>query len=379
MKFTPIRFLVLVLLAAAGFAATAAPGRAATAETPTRTVTDAAGRSLTIPETVERVICSGPGALRLLTYLQAQRLAVAADDIEGRRSRFDARPYALANPGFRDLPVFGEFRGHDNPERIVSLSPAPQVILKAYGNMGHDPVELQEKTRIPVVILDYGDFGAKIENFYQALRIMAEVVGKKERAEAVIAYFEAARADLKKRAEGVPDGDRKRCYLGGVAQKGPHGFTSTEIGYPPLALLGAVNVADQAATPGMKATNTDVAKEKIVEWNPDILLLDLSTLQLGDEAGGLFELKTDPAYQTLDAVKKDEVYGVLPYNWYSINHDCLLADAYFLGALLYPERFADIVPAAKADEIFAFLVGKPVFARMNELFKGLAFARIPLK
>lgn len=48
----------------------------------TRVVTDALGRQVTIPAKVERVICSGSGCLRLLTYLQAQNLAVAVDELE---------------------------------------------------------------------------------------------------------------------------------------------------------------------------------------------------------------------------------------------------------------------------------------------------------
>ena len=111
-----------------------------------RTVTDAMGRSVTVPDTIERVICSGSGCLRLLSYLQGQHLAVAVDDIETRRNEFDARPYALANPHFKTMPVFGQFRGQDNPEVILTLEPQPQVIFKIFGGMGHDPNELQAKT-----------------------------------------------------------------------------------------------------------------------------------------------------------------------------------------------------------------------------------------
>lgn len=84
-------------------------------ETAMRVLRDATGRELNIPQRLERVICSGPGSLRLLTYLQAQRLAVAVDDMETRRTMFDARPYALANPWFKTLPTFGEFRGTTIP------------------------------------------------------------------------------------------------------------------------------------------------------------------------------------------------------------------------------------------------------------------------
>lgn len=348
------------------------PGTAAA-----RDILDAAGRRVAVPETVTRVICSGPGSLRLLTYLQAQDMAVAVDDIETRRSRFDARPYAIAHPRFKSLPTFGEFRGHDDPERILTLDPAPQVILKTYGSMGHDPVELQEKTGIPVVILDYGDLmGAGRAKLNQALRTMGAVVHRAERAETVIGFLDARIADLQRRSEGVT---ASPAYIGGVAFKGPHGFQSTEPGYPPFAFVGLPNVAARPGLKGRELAHADVAKEKIVAWDPERLFLDLATLQLGDDAGALHELRTDPAYRSLRAVRDGKVYGLLPYNWYSRNYGSILANAYFIGKLVNPAGFSDIEPARTADEIYTFLVGAPVYAQMSALFRGWAYDVVPVR
>lgn len=343
-----------------------------------REITDAMGRSVEVPDKVSRVICSGPGALRLLTYLQAQDMAVAVDDIETRRNRFDARPYALANPQFKKLPTFGEFRGHDNPELILTLSPEPQVILKTYGTMGHDPVELQEKTGIPVVVLEYGDLGRSRPKFFQALRIIGEVIGHGDRAETVIGFFEDRIADLKKRAQNSTAGKLPSAYIGGVASKGPHGYQSTEPAYPPFGFVGLRNVADTGSLSGKDLAHADVAKEKIVEWNPDLLFLDLSTKQLGQKASALFELRTDPAYRSLSAVAEGRVYGLLPYNWYSRNFGSILANAYFIGKLVHPETFKDIDPAKTADEIYTFLVAKPVFSEMSGLFGNMAYKPVPV-
>ncbi|UTF50607.1 iron ABC transporter substrate-binding protein [Desulfomicrobium sp. ZS1] len=343
------------------------------------TVTDALGRVHELPDDVSRVICSGSGCLRLLTYLQAQDLAVAVDDIESKRNRFDSRPYAMANPQFRTMPIFGQFRGQDNPELILTLDPQPQVIFKTYATMGHDPVELQNKTGIPVVVLDAGDLGGRRDRFYAALRLMGRIVGRTERAESLVAYFDAAIADLARRTRDIDESKRPTAYIGGVAYKGPHGFQSTEPTYPPFAFVQARNMAREEGGAGRDLSNTDVAKEKIVVWDPDHLFLDLSTLQMGEEAGGLHELRTDPAYATLSAVQEGRVYGVLPYNWYSQNFESILADAYFVGKILYPERFADIDPKAKADEIYSFVVGKPMFTEMNRTFSDLAFIRVPVR
>lgn len=346
---------------------------------PARTITDAMGRAVEVPDRVERVICSGSGCLRLLSYLQAQDLVVAVDDIEAKSNRFDSRPYALANPRFKSMPIFGQFRGQDNPELILTLDPQPQVIFKTYATMGHDPEELQAKTGLPVVVLDSGDLGARRGNFNAALRLMGDIVGKAGRAEALIAYFDAAVADLAARTTGIPAEKRPTAYLGGVAYKGPHGFQSTEPTYPPFAFVGARNLAHDQGGAGKDLSNTDVAKEQIVVWNPDYLFVDLSTLQMGEAVGGLHELRTDPAYATLSAVREGRVFGVLPYNWYAQNYESILANAYFIGKILYPDHFADIDPAAKADQIYTFVVGKPVFAAMNQTFADLAFTRLQVR
>jgi iron complex transport system substrate-binding protein len=343
------------------------------------TLTDATGRQVTLPPRVDRVICSGPGCLRLLTYLQAQDRIVAVDDMETRRPKFDARPYALANPQFKDYPMFGEFRGYDNPELIMTLDPGPQVILKTYPTMGHDPNELQVKTGIPVVVMEYGNLSKYRDHLYQALRIMGRVVDKQERAEAVCAFFERMIDDLNERSSDMLESQRKTCFIGGIAFKGPHGFQSTEPGYPPFVFVNARNVAYEPAMKGVAPEQSNVAKEKIVQWDPDVLFLDLSTLQMGHKAGGLYELQTDPAYRALTAVQQGEVYGVLPYNWYTKNFGSILADAYFVGKLLYPTRFSDVDPIKKADEIYTFLVGKPVFRDMDRAFGNLAFKRIPVQ
>ncbi|WP_319547804.1 iron ABC transporter substrate-binding protein [Desulfogranum marinum] len=345
-----------------------------------KAIEDSSGKTVQLPDSVDHVICSGSGCLRLLTYLQAQDKIVGVDSIETRKRKLDARPYALANPQFKKMPVFGEFRGYDNPERILTLAPQPQVIFKTYSSqMGYDPVELQQKTGIPVVVLNYGNFTHLRPELYKSLRIMGTVLGKENRSEQVISFFEETTTDLDKRTVNVPVDQRPTVYLGGVAFKGPHGFQSTEPAYPPFKFVHARNLAYDKAMSKKELSNSNIAKEKIVAWDPEYLFLDLSTLLLGDKAGGLYELKTDPAYLSLSSVKENRVFGLLPYNLYTKNYGSILANAYYIGKLLYPERFSDVDPDKKADEIYQFLVGKPVFSTMNGLFNNLVFKKVPLK
>ena len=212
-------------------------------DTDTVVVTDSVGRRVEVPEDPRHVICSGAGCLRLLVYLQAHNRVVAVDDMEKERPRFEARPYALANPRLKTYPLFGEFRGHDNPELILGLQPQPDVIFKTFAQMGYDPDELQDRTGIPVVVLEYGDLVGYRQDLYESVRLMGGILERNDRAEEVIRFIADTIEDLDSRTSGIPEEARPSCFIGGIAFKGPHGFQSTEPAYPPFIFTNAKNVA----------------------------------------------------------------------------------------------------------------------------------------
>ncbi len=108
-----------------------------------KNIVDSTGNTVSVPDQVSRIICSGPGALRLITYFNAQELVVAVDDMETARKQFDARPYAIANPGYKKLPVFGEFRGNVILKNSGACNTAPGY-FKTYATMGMTPLNCQE-------------------------------------------------------------------------------------------------------------------------------------------------------------------------------------------------------------------------------------------
>jgi len=77
-------------------------------------------------------------------------------------------------------------------------------------------------------------------------------------------------------------------------------------------------------------------------------------------------LKNARNYKALKAFQNKQVYTLMPFNSYTTNVETAPADAYAIAKILYPKAFADIDPEKKADEIYAFMVGKPVYAQMKK-------------
>jgi len=328
-----------------------------------------------VPEQIDSVYCSG-GTLRLVVYLECADKVFCVDSNERKSvERSGMKAYLAAHPEFQDLPIAGETSGRDNPEALLSQKIPPQLIIKADTGTGYDPVELTRRTGIPVLLIPMRDPVSAHDEFDAGLRLLGTALGKRSRAEEVIAFFDREIKELRRRTENITE-PKPLVYVGGVSYNGSHTFHSSEAGYPPFTLVGANSpLAEKGNDPLLGNRHAILAKEKILEWNPEILFLDLGTLLLG-AASGLEELRADPTYRSLTAVQEGNVYALLPNTFYHVNHDAVLVNAWFVGKVLYPDRFLDIDPLEKADEIFTFLVGKPVFGELDDALQNLALRQI---
>jgi iron complex transport system substrate-binding protein len=103
-------------------------------------------------------------------------------------------------------------------------------------------------------------------------------------------------------------------------------------------------------------------KEGLLKIDPDVIFIDGGGLALVQD-----DFRKKPEfYKALKAFANDRVYALLPFNWYTTNIDTALADAYAIGKILYPKSFEDVDPEDKTDEIYTFLVGKPVYSLMKK-------------
>lgn len=328
----------------------------------TRTITDSTGRTVTIPETVESIVCVNVGALRYTCYMQAQDLVVGVEDYEQEPTM--SRLYNYVNfDQFSSLPVIGS-NGEHYPEAIISAN--PDVIIMSAAE-SKDADDLQDKTGIPVVVVPGSDTTLD-DNAYETIRLMGEVYGKEDRAEELTNYLDSVKADLETRTADIPDADKPTVYVGGVSFKGHHGFEGTEANYGPFVLIHANNLADTTGQSGA----FDIDTEQVLAWDPDVIFLDFNGMALINEDYA----KNPDFYQGLTAVREGRVYSQISFRSSASNLETALADAYYAATILYPEQFADIDPVEKAGEIFTALLGTNPYEDLKEA--GYEFRPIQL-
>jgi len=335
-------------------------------------VTDLLGREVALPTQVDRVVAIGPGALRFYVYAGNPEHLVGVEEIETSDVRF--KPYMLANPNLSALPVIGQ-GGPNNaldPEKLLMVD--PDLIFSTYTTDPSAADELQAKTGIPVVILNYGGSGFGTtpifdQNVQDSLLLIGKICETIEKAQGSADFIIQAQQDLENRIKNTPDDGKPTVYIGGLGSKGTHGIESTQGKYPLLEVIQANNVVDELGETG----SIIVDREKLLAWDPDHIFIDQ-----GGFAAVLEDYqKNSIFYESLSAVKNDQIYALLPYNYYNTNLGTAIANAYYLGKILYPAEFADINPELKADEIYQVLLGQSVYDLLGSTYGG--FGKLNLR
>ncbi len=326
------------------------------------TIKDMAGREVTIPKKVQRIVALS-STLRFVVYLKETDKIVGMEASEKKEVNNPSRPYLSALRKKIDIiPTVGEGGSGRLPDFEKLISVAPDIIFTT--NIDSEQADIiQQRVNIPVVVLDYGGIGIlDINSVYNTLSLLGKILNAEKREKELKDYINKTLQDLKKRTENITEKQKPTVYVGAVSYRGAHGITSTQGSYPPLEWVNALNVA--------KLLNKEgpifIDKEQLLLWNPDVIFIDNGGLSLVSED----YKKNGSFYKKLKAVKNNRVYSILQYNNYFTNLELAIANSYFIGKVIYPDRFYDIDPPKKSEEIIKFFVGLPIYSEIKSQTKG---------
>ena len=205
--------------------------------------------------------------------------------------------------------------------------------------------------------------------FFESLTLLGTVFGREERAQELKSYVQDTIADLDGRTADVPETERPSTYVGYLG-RGKHGFPYTQPLYPPFDFVNTNNVAS-GVTEDLKkkkgAARVTVDPEKIIEWDPEYIFVDIGTEE--------YDALALPEYEGIQAIQEGNIHAVFPTRDYNINFGTALADAYYVGKTVYPDRFSEVDPTSKANDIYERFVGDRVYEDVAESY-GQGFGQM---
>src|ERR1700754_3001295 len=200
-----------------------------------RTVTDSAGRQVDVPDTISRVFAAGPPASVLLYVLAPQKMIGWV-----RPPREAEKPFLLAST--RELPELGRLTGRGDTLNLERLLAAKPDIIIDFGTINDTYRSLadrvQGQTGIPYLLID-----GRFQNTPTALRLLADVLGVRDRGEQLAHAAEQTFARVDKSIADIPADKRPRVYLARGPEgleTGSRGSINTEI----IERVGGINVVE---------------------------------------------------------------------------------------------------------------------------------------
>jgi iron complex transport system substrate-binding protein len=161
------------------------------------TVRDDLGRTVTVPETADRVISLQPEASRILVALGCARSLVGIDYFLKKYDNI----FRDIMPGAEDLPVVAYEDASVDMESVIQLNP-DLIFASPYD--AHIPDSLQAKTGKPVVAVS--SLGS-IDNLLREIRLIGRVMGRSERAEELVGFFKTQTDQVSRVVRAVPAQD----------------------------------------------------------------------------------------------------------------------------------------------------------------------------
>ena len=327
------------------------------------TVTDLIGRELTVtPGSYKRVVCIGAGALRLYSYIGDVSLLCGVEDIDNetlaeRPKMFDsvARPYVLAyGDVFASLPSCGVGGPNaQSPEAEKILTCEPDIVISLYGDADKENA-LQEQLGVPVVTLLTGPDSVFDESFNESLRLLGTIFGESEKAEELIGFIAAERAEIEARTADIAEEEKPAVYICGLGNWGTTNHLMTAQDYVSFRVANVKNAVSGLGANGAQP----IEAEKFVSLGEDMdaMIFDAAAVK---NIKPLYA--EDPAmFDTCRAWREGEAYLQLAYNAYYTNYEIALINTWFAAKVAYPDRFEDIDMAEVTDRVTTAFLGKPL-------------------
>lgn len=302
-----LRWITVILACVALVAAAVAPALAAT----TRPVKDETGREVMVPVKPQRIVALTPWVVEMLIMLGKPPV--------GRPSSADWPAEALK------IPEHG-MSYRLNYERIAALK--PDLII---GNKDLHASYLAslEQVGAPVLLYMIDSYKDVTEKFL----LLGDLVGEKEKAAQVVGDIERRVEAIRKK---IPATGRPRVLIMvGSAESWSAAKPNSYLG-DMVKLLGGINIAETG--PEHRPGYTRLSMERVVQANPDVLIIVKPVRDASDTSRALPGFQKDPMWNGLKAVKSGQVIELDPF--YFTSPGPRYADAVEkIAPALYPEVF----------------------------------------
>lgn len=302
-KFFAVLAIMLITLVAAGCSGSSKAGGESTAGTNGYQVTDTQGNVLKLSQKPQRIVT----------------LALSSDEMVLEMTnpeRVVALHYLADDPGISTIAdKAGDIKirmKEYNAEMILSLK--PDIVIAPDWNR-RELIQTLREMGLPVFVSKGPSSVAEVK---QAIREIAAAIGEEEAGVRMIARMDVELADVAAKVNKIPPENKQTLVLiSHMAAYGGKGSLFDDM----CQYAGVIN---GAAAAGL-GKNDVLSKEYIVKINPDLMLIPTWNGGKRDVREIKLDLETDPALQTVKAIRNKRLLQLSDAYLYCASQDIVKA------------------------------------------------------
>ncbi len=331
-----------------------------------KTVTDMEGRTVSIPDEIERVVVIDDGFVEGILYRfgiddkiagiggpccqKTWDYSFETADGEAYEFKNGMNPVRYLMPWLKDLTLVTNGNTGINYETLASLDPDLVILREGASAFRAGSEENLQKTistieslDIPLIILVGPPYqeSPTVDEIGREIHLIGEVFSKEKDADELASYLETQVSEIRKRVEDVPDDEKPVMMQFGLSPRVRQGGgAGMAWGGDTIESYFIEDIANAKNAYGGTGAFVVISTEQILNLDPDVIVLP--TAQGYHPAKELYTASYYENLQELSAVKNKRVYSLpwTPYNWakrleYPI-------EVMVIAKAAYPERFMDI-------------------------------------
>ncbi len=342
------------------------------------TVTDIAGRTVTVPDNVKRIVLGEGRLFFALSLLEGQKPFDRIVGWQGDFRKLDPQTYAVYKAKFPQIdaiPLIGNTSADSiSPEKVLTLN--PQVAI--FGLSGHGPgkesalVGQLQKAGVPVVFVDFRT--SPLKNTLPSMELLGKVLNREKQAQDYIKFYQENIRRVTDVTQDIPEQDKPKVFIELRASTADDCCRSAGNGNMGdfIDLAGGANIAKPllpgplgqvnlekviASQPDVYIASGGSAPQKAGDANPPASLILGAQVTPQQAQTSLTPLLKRKGISTLKAVEEGRSYGIW-HNYYNSPYNVMAVQAF--AKWFYPQKFADLDPEQTQKQMYQqFLAVEP--------------------
>ena len=340
-KKSKIIILILAILVVMGIATHLFLTPSTVENSGAKNVTDMLGRSVEIPESLNKVVATSPPMTTVVYMLAPEKLTALNFEWTD-----DEKAYVPSQ--YQGLPNIGGWYGTQDGSYEEFIASEPDIVIESIDEGGDGDLstvdERQSKFgKIPVVAVNDTTHVEKVDD---SIMFIGDVIGAKDNAQKLVDFNDKYLDEVHKKSAQLSDSDKKTVYYaeGNDGLKtNPSGSVHGQL----IDLVGGKNVAD-SLNQGNTTSGVQVSIEQVIKWNPDIIITT--------DPDFYAKVYNDSNWASINAVKNHEVYlsPQSPFKWFDRPVGAnMIIGVPWTAKVIYPDDYKDINMVEATKEFYS--------------------------